>query len=92
MIKTGSKVYPSIEKLEALLPIQESEVGKDDPYLATLLDDLSYGYHCRGGFEEAEECYIRSLALREALCGSNHQSLLPGLHRLGILYRIQDKF
>jgi hypothetical protein len=55
-------MYPSIEKLEELLTIQEAEVGRDDPSLATLLDDLSYGYHCRGRFDEAEECYVRSLA------------------------------
>lgn len=82
----------SIEKLEELLQIQENELGHNDPALSTLLDDLSYACHCRGIFDRAEECYVRSLALRESVQGPHDQSLLPGLQRLGILYRIQNKF
>lgn len=82
----------SIQELEELLALREAETDENDPSIATLLDDLSYAYHCKGILDKAEKCYLRSLAIRESVCGKEHPSLTPSLQRLGIVYRIQGKF
>lgn len=83
---------PNEEDCRKALQSAETRLGKDDPQLVALLDQLAYAFHSTGKYCQAEECYLRAIAITEKEEGNKSLLLVPQLHNLAVLYRIQDKF
>jgi tetratricopeptide (TPR) repeat protein len=62
-------------------------------YVSVLPDLLEAGaaYHACGCYAEAEQCYKHVVAVKKA-SGITDEALMTNYHRLGVLYRLQDRF
>lgn len=84
----------SLGEMESLKILQaaETRLGTSNPDLVPMLDAVAYDYHSRFHFNEAENCYLRAIAIVEKERGAESPLLVPRLHNLAVLYRIQNKF
>ena len=73
--------------------LKEAEkFGKQDPRLATSLNNLALLYRAQGKYAQAEPLYKRSLAIREKALGPEHPDLALNLNYLALLYETQGKY
>ena len=73
-----------------VLDIREKELGPDHVDVAASLNNIAVLLKTSGQFEEAEEMYNRSIAIKENALGPNHPQvlLLPVL--LAYLQRLSE--
>ena len=74
------------------LEIREAKLTKDDPAIATNLNNLAMLYCSTGRYAEAEPLLKRSLQIREAKFGKDHQSVALALGNIADLYRILGRY
>ena len=74
------------------LAIAENVLGRHDPDIATILNNLAFIYHNQNRFAEAEPLYMRALAIREQAFGSEHPDVAQGLNNLAGLYLEQSRY
>ena len=72
--------------------VAEIEASEGQDKLVYLFEELAFMCHCHGKLDEAQRYYLRSLSCREYNFGLISPDCLPTLHRLGVVYRIQNKF
>jgi tetratricopeptide (TPR) repeat protein len=68
------------------LSIREQALGRDDPAVATALNNLAGLYYSEGRYGDAEPLYQRSLAIREIALGFDHPDVATLLNNLALLY------
>jgi tetratricopeptide (TPR) repeat protein len=73
-----------------VLDIREKELGPDHVDVAASLNNIAVLLKTSGQFEEAEEMYNRSIAIKEKALGPNHPQVpaLPCCATLENLYRL----
>ncbi len=62
------------------------------PHLAISLSRIANLYHDQGRYAEAEQLYLRSLAVREEQLGGNHANTSTSINNLAELYRDQGRY
>jgi len=73
-----------------VLDIREKELGPDHVDVAASLNNIAVLLKTSGQFEEAEEMYNRSIAIKEKALGPNHPQVpaSPGYAALASLCRL----
>ena len=73
--------------------LKEAErFDREDPRLATSLNNLAAVYKAQGRDAEAEPLYKHALAIDEKILGPDHPSFARDLNNLAELYRIQGRY
>jgi tetratricopeptide (TPR) repeat protein len=73
------------------LKTAEQSFGNQSLELIPYLDHLASSLHAQGQYGAAEECYLRALAITRTN-KSEDDNVIDLEHKLGVLYRIQDKY
>jgi tetratricopeptide (TPR) repeat protein len=78
---------------KAELTLENANQGIEQHSVSFLveLDEAGAAYHAHGLYDKAESCYMHVVSLKKAN-GITDQGLIQTFHRLGVLYRLQDKF
>ena len=71
------------------LTIAEVNVGPEQRYLASSLNNLAELYRAQGDYVSAKPLYLRSLAIMERVLGPNHHAVAINLNNLATLYLAQ---
>jgi tetratricopeptide (TPR) repeat protein len=77
--------------IETSLIIREEALGRDNPDVATSLNNLANPYQNQGRYADAEPLYQRSLAIREKALGGDHPTVAQSLNNLAELYHRQGR-
>lgn len=71
---------------------REQQAGSDVYDLAPTLEKLGYAYHALNRLDDAQQAYERALKIRLANGQANTDAVIPCIHALGLLHRLQDHF
>lgn len=82
----------NVDALLRLLPDMEQSLGPDHPDLADYYISLGLLLYHDSRFEEAEELFIKALAMRERLLAVDHPDVAAALNHLGLVYLAQGKY
>ena len=74
------------------IAIQEKALGRQNPGLATSLDNLAAAYDGEGRYADAEPLYKRAIAIREKALGAEHPDVANSLNNLAELYRHEGRY
>jgi tetratricopeptide (TPR) repeat protein len=77
---------------ESSLKAREQQSGSQDHELAPTLEKLGYAYHALNRFHDAQEAYERALRLRLAAGQGDTAELIPCVHALGLMHRLQGNY
>jgi eukaryotic-like serine/threonine-protein kinase len=64
----------------------------DDLAVAGLLNNVAAVHHAAGAYEEAEALYVRGLAIREKVLGSDHPDMTASLNNLASLHQVTGSY
>jgi len=73
--------------LQRALNIHEDKFGKEDPKLASLLNNLGLLYSTQGKYKEAETLMKRTLVINEKALGKDHPTVARTLRNYAALLR-----
>ena len=71
------------------LAFAEESVGRENPAVATSLNNLAVLYDTQGQYAQAELLYTRSLAIREKALGPQHPAVARSLENMAALFRLK---
>jgi len=77
---------------EQALALRERSLDKDDPDIATSLNNLALLYYAQGKYAEAEPLYEKALGIRKRALGEEHPDVATNLNNLALLYASQGKY
>ncbi|HIA55356.1 MAG TPA: tetratricopeptide repeat protein [Candidatus Melainabacteria bacterium] len=77
---------------ESSLKEKEERAGTQDHELAPTLEKLGYAYHALNRFHDAQESYERALRIRLAAGQGDTAELIPCIHALGLMHRLQGNY
>jgi tetratricopeptide (TPR) repeat protein len=77
---------------QQVLAIREKALGRDQPNVATSLNNLAELYRLQGRYGDAEPLYQRSSAIFEKALGRDHPYVANSLNNLAELYRSQGRY
>jgi tetratricopeptide (TPR) repeat protein len=69
------------------LRLGTEELGRNDPAIVALLDNLADLHRAQGRYAEAEPLYKRSIAIKEKALGPEHPEVAQGLENYAVLLR-----
>jgi len=80
------KLNAAVEAFERALKIHQKQyAGEEHPDLATTLNNLGMGLEALGKFDDAEACFMESLAMRRRLLAADHPHIAGSINNLGLL-------
>lgn len=77
---------------ESSLREKEERAGAQEHELAPTLEKLGYAYHALNRFHDAQEAYERALRIRLAAGQGDTAELIPCIHALGLMHRLQGNY
>jgi tetratricopeptide (TPR) repeat protein len=91
-LNNAGKYADAVPLAQQVLAIREKALGRDDPGVATSLNNLAELYADQGRYADAEPSYKRSLAIREKALGPDHPDVATSLNNLALLYQSQGRY
>jgi len=89
----GQGFYPQAQPwLEKGREMAEKQLGKDNPDVAEVYNDLAVLYSYQGKYEAAEPLYQQAIEIRKIALHPNHPDLAKDLNNLANLYYFQGKY
>jgi len=77
---------------ESSLREKEGRAGAPEYELAPTLEKLGYAYHALNRFHDAQDAYERALRIRLAAGQGDTAELIPCIHALGLMHRLQGNY
>jgi len=84
----GQGIYDQAKRwYQQCLEITKSRLGKDNPFVAIILNNLALLYKSMGRYEQAERIYLQSLELSKQQLGHHNPFVATTLNNLANLYQ-----
>ncbi len=92
IFNTKSQYNLLTDLYQALLNLQEEDLGTNHLDVATTCNNLALLYQDQGKYEEAEPLFKRALKISEEVLGPNHPYVATTCNNLALLYQDQGKY
>jgi len=93
LLYRSQRKYEELENLyKQVLEINEKELGKDHPEIATNISQLGGVYESQGKYAEAVSLYKREIEIKQKELGKDHPEIATNLSHLAGLLKSQGKY